>query len=137
MSIIKGLGQAKSGLRSQGKKLMTFTKTQVEIVGRNVVLEARKDGVVPKDLGGLGQSILYEPIDNGFGAKISANVLYAPYQEFGTGGKVDIPKGFEELAKPFHVGNGKMSMKAQPYLIPSAKNGFKDLVRRLSKEFRK
>ena len=134
MRFIHGLAASKASLRKQGKNLESFIKTQVEIVGRKGELEAKQKA--PKDLGGLGQSIAYESTKNGYGARLSANVFYAPYQEFGTGGKVNIPKGFEDMAKKFQTGNGKISMKAQPYLIPSAKNAYQDLVRRLRKRFR-
>jgi len=135
MSFIRGLGASKASLRLQGKNLEAFVKTQVEIVGRKGELEAKQKA--PKDLGGLGQSIAYESTKNGFGARLSANVFYAPYQEFGTGGKVDIPQGFEKLAAQFKTGDGKMSMKAQPYLIPSAKNAYKDLLLRLKRRIKK
>ena len=132
MSFVKGYRRSSNKLRLKGDNLKKFIKTQVEIVGRKAELEAKQRA--PKDLGGLGQSIAYESTNSGYGARISANVFYAPYQEFGTGGKVDIPQGFEVMAKKFQTGNGKMSMKAQPYLIPSAKNAYKDLLVRLKRK---
>lgn len=127
--IVKNLNGAKKDLRKQGDALLRSVKTQVEIVGRNVNLMAVKKA--PKDTGDLRSYIFYESIESGFGARITANSDYAAYQEFGTGGKVQIPAGFESIAAPFKTGDGTFSMKAQPYLIPAAKEGYKDLRKRL------
>lgn len=131
MSIIKNLGGAKKSFMLQAENLKSKIKDEVEIVGRKAELRAKQ--LSPVDLGKLSQNIFYESTNRGFGARLTANVEYAAFQEFGTGGKVDIPEGFDEIARQFHTGNGKMSMKAQPYLIPSAKEGFQDLVKRLKK----
>lgn len=131
MSIVKNLGGAKRSFRLQAENLKSKIKTDVEIVGRKAELRAKQ--YAPVDLGKLRQNIFYEATNKGFGARLTANVEYAAFQEFGTGGLVDIPKGFENVAKQFHTGNGKMSMKAQPYLIPAAKEGFQDLLKRLKK----
>ena len=131
MKAIKNLAGAKKGMKLKSNLLKDEVKAQVEIVGRKT--SQRASNLAPVDLGKLKQSIYYEPINNGLGARITANVEYAPYQEFGTGGLIDIPKGFEDVAIKFKTGNGKISMKAQPYLIPSAKEGYQDLVKRLKK----
>ena len=67
--------------------------------------------------GGLKSSIAYKPL--GFlDYEVVAPITYAPYVEFGTGGLVQIPKGFEDLAQQFYV-NGKGRNRAQPFLIPA------------------
>jgi HK97 gp10 family phage protein len=49
-----------------------------------------------------------------------ANAPYSAYVEFGTGGKVRIPKGFEELASKFKGKNRKkINIKPQPFFIPA------------------
>ena len=56
----------------------------------------------------------------GFGQSITFSVDYAPFMEFGTGGLVDIPSGFEELATQFKgSGKRKINLKPQPFLIPA------------------
>jgi phage gpG-like protein len=132
---LKNLGGAKKSFRIKAENISKFIREQVEIVGRNVELEAKK--AAPVDLGKLRQSIFYESTKGGLGARITANIRYAAFQEFGTGGKVDVPQGFEKVAKQFQTGDGRMSIKAQPYLIPSAKKGHEDLVRRLKRKIAK
>jgi HK97 gp10 family phage protein len=51
---------------------------------------------------------------------IFANAPYSAYVEFGTGGLVSVPKGFEEIAKKFKgKGIKKIDIKPQPFLIPA------------------
>jgi HK97 gp10 family phage protein len=116
-------------LASHKKKTESEVDKLLEINGRKIQLKARQRA--PKDLGGLGQSIHVEFPKRQ--AVISANVFYAPYQEFGTGGEVSIPKGFEELAKVFHTGNGRINIRPQPFLIPSYEEGKVQFMKDLKK----
>jgi HK97 gp10 family phage protein len=51
---------------------------------------------------------------------IFSNAPYSAYVEFGTGVKVSIPKGFEELASKFKgKGRKKINIKPQPFFIPA------------------
>lgn len=132
---VRNVEGAKSAFRLQGENIRKFVKEQVEIVGRKGELEAKQKA--PIDLGKLRQGIFYESTNNGYGARLTANVNYAAYVEFGTGGKIQVPFGFDRMAKEFKGGNVKViNMKAQPYLIPSAKNAFVDLQRRLKKKMK-
>lgn len=97
-----------------------------------VAAKAKRDA--PIDLGGLRQSINTEYSSVQLEGKISANAPYAPYVEFGTGGMVEIPQGFEEMASAYK-GNGKrqVNLPARPFLIPAAKEGAKKLEAKLLK----
>jgi len=66
------------------------------------------------------------------------NVSYAPYQEFGTGLKVRVPKGYEDVAIKYK-GRGvrKVNLKPQPYLVPSIELNTPKLIARLKKIFSK
>ena len=68
--------------------------------------------------GKLKQSIYHKMDYIKATAQLGATEMYAPYVEFGTGTKVSIPKGFEEMAMKFYV-NGKGTMSAHPFLIPA------------------
>ena len=65
---------------------------------------------------------------------VSVNAPYAPYVEFGTGGLVEIPQGFEELAAKFK-GRGvkKVNLPARPFLIPAALKEGEILLEQLAK----
>lgn len=51
-------------------------------------------------------------------APIVAGVHYAPYVEFGTGSKVEVPPGAEGEAMKHYV-NGEGRTPAQPFLFPA------------------
>lgn len=87
---------------------------------RQILNDAKKNA--PKLTGKLRNSGI---VENGEQvSKITFNADYAPFLEFGTGGNVDIPAGFEELAIQFKgAGKRQINIKAQPYLIPAFLKG--------------
>jgi len=100
---------------------------------------------VPIDTTELSNNIFYEKV-NRFVYKIFVNLNkapYAPFVEFGTGGKVDIPKGWEKLAETFKGDNiKKIDLKARPYLYPAFRDGsvqylkdLKSVLKQLSNKF--
>ena len=111
--------------RSTPEKL----KQQVKVSGRAILNESKKRCPVysvPKGQkathtgGNLRKSGFMELKDNGYNAAITYSAPYAPFVEFGTGGLVSIPAGFEELAAEFKGKTGKKhNMRAQPFLIPA------------------
>ena len=63
-----------------------------------------------------------------------ANAPYAAYVEFGTGGTVSIPKGFEEMASKFKgKGIRKINLKPRPFFIPSYLEGIQQYPKELRK----
>ena len=75
----------------------------------------------PVDLGQLRQSIGNTTASVGNNRSlIFANAPYAAHVEFGTGGAVSIPKGFDQLAIKFKgKGIKQINLRPQPYLIPA------------------
>lgn len=72
-------------------------------------------------VGNHARMINSKVINNGYTARLNANADYAPYLEFGTGGLVDIPEGFEKLAATFKgKGIKKINLPARPHIIPAA-----------------
>lgn len=51
---------------------------------------------------------------------VGSALKYAPYVEFGTGGEVTVPAGYEDFAYQF-IGKNikKIDLKPRPYLIPA------------------
>lgn len=117
------------------KRVPLESKKDVEIWGRTV--EAKVKANAPVDLGALRASISYEPIDGGNGAKVTANVPYAAFIEFGTGAGVLIPPGWEEVAARFKgSGERKVTLQPQPYLIPAFDTEVPNLLNRLQARLR-
>lgn len=128
---IEGLNEFRNSLKRYAEKFPKETSDAIKEEGFNLQAMAKRDA--PVDTGKLRQSI---DIDNSeeFTSKVSVNVPYAPYVEFGTGGEVQIPDGWEEIAAQFKgKGIRTINMKPQPYLIPN----FVKVRRRLTERIRK
>lgn len=102
-------------------------KTMVEI-------NAQQKALAPVDYGTLRSSLKftkvapleYEIVSSGAGSE------YAPYQEFGTGGLVNIPAGLEnEAAKYKGKGERQINMRPQPFFFAPAFKEFKELRKRI------
>jgi HK97 gp10 family phage protein len=82
--------------------------------------KARKDVVV--DNGILRNSIQLKEVNKGDKIiyTVGSALKYAPYVEFGTGGTVNVPAGYEDFAIQFKgKGMRKINLKPRPYLIPA------------------
>ena len=82
--------------------------------------KARKDVVV--DNGMLRNSIQLKEVNKGDKIiyTVGSALKYAPYVEFGTGGTVNVPAGYEDFAIQFKgKGIRKINLKPRPYLIPA------------------
>jgi HK97 gp10 family phage protein len=82
--------------------------------------KARKDVVV--DNGILRNSIQLKEVNKGDKIiyTVGSALKYAPYVEFGTGGTVNVPAGYEDFAMQFKgKGIRKINLKPRPYLIPA------------------
>ena len=71
---------------------------ELKIVSIDAELRAKQ--LAPKNNNDLSKSINAKQVDD-LNWQLLANVIYAPFVEFGTGGKVDIPKGFKRFAEQF------------------------------------
>lgn len=73
-------------------------------------------------------------LDKPFHKEIFNNVKYAPYVEFGTGGKVKIPKGLEKIAEQF-IGKGirEVNLPARPFFFAPFFEQKKEFIKRLKK----
>lgn len=107
----------------------------------SIVADAKQRVVV--DLGQLRQSIGNTTAtikeNRSF---VFANTPYAAYVEFGTGGTVNVPKGFEPIAIRFKgKGIRQVNLKPRPFLIPAYLIGLnnygKKLVSALDRETKK
>lgn len=87
---------------------------------------------VRKDLGDLAQSAYRVVGDTS--ATVGFNAHYAPYVEFGTGGKVDVPSGLEDYAIDF-IGAGikQVNLTPRPFLFPAWKSNGIKLMDKLNK----
>ena len=93
-------GQAEV-LKSLRDKLFDTNSRLTEVIQKGAFDIERDAKVLARvDLGRLRASITVEMVSDEE-ARIGTNVEYAPYVEFGTGGKVSIPIGYESYASQF------------------------------------
>jgi len=74
------------------------------------------------DKGRLVGSIQLKEINKGdkIMYTVGSALKYAPYVEFGTGGTVNVPAGYEDFAIQFKgKGIRKVNLRPRPYLIPA------------------
>lgn len=113
------IGKLLSQIDSFGNEAQRLAVAVTNSTADNIVTMAKQKVVV--DLGQLRQSIGHTNATVGNNRSfIYANTPYAAFVEFGTGGLVNVPKGFEEIAIKFK-GRGikQVNLRPRPYLIPS------------------
>lgn len=112
-ALIKRLG----GLAPQLSKEVAL---EVNAAALAIQSKARRD--VPVDNGILRNSIQLKEISTKDKViyTVGSALRYAPYVEFGTGGLVSVPAGYEDFAIQFKGKKGfKINLRPRPYLIPA------------------
>jgi len=104
---IKGMSEALSKFDKYGKKVQAEIKDEVGASALKIYSDAKR--LAPVNLGTLRNTIFIDsvsPAANKFMFTIGAKAKYAPYIEFGTGGKVSIPAGYQSYASQFKTKTG-------------------------------
>lgn len=100
-----------SGMENLTKMLKTIEDDLTKGVAEEIsasTMKIEKDAKrnAPVNIGTLRQSIHGESTLNGMTGKVIVDASYGAYVEFGTGGKVKIPAGYEEFAGQFRGKSG-------------------------------
>ena len=107
--------------------------------GLEIVRLAKRSA--PVDNGALKQSISAQR--SGKSINVVAAAHYAPYVEFGTGGRVDLTDMTQLGIPPSYAAQFKgkgirdINLPARPFFFSSARIGFKNLLNRLNGEIKK
>lgn len=98
---ISGISEVFKYFDKLDKTIQVNVKNEVNASALNIQSGAKR--LAPVNFGQLRNSIYLKEknVEGGFVFSVGSNAKYAPYVEFGTGGKVSIPKGFEQLASGF------------------------------------
>ena len=104
---IEGIEGLKKAIVDLDSKVKNDISKEMHASALKIQSDAKR--AAPVNLGQLRNSIILNPdSDNSLTYIVAATASYAPYIEFGTGGKVSIPSGFEDDAAKFKGGkNGK------------------------------
>ena len=130
---IDGIKAIQDKLNELSKESQQGLANEINNSAINIQRNAKRNVVV--DNGFLRGSIALEPI-NELTYTVEAKAKYAPYVEFGTGGLVDIPAGYEQYAAIFKgKGIRKVNLRARPFLIPAFENEVPQLMKRLKEMF--
>ena len=128
---LTGIKEVENALKTMDKHLRQDVGDEINASALNIQSSAKR--LAPVDLGFLRNNIALVPIgDLTFAVEAKAN--YSAYIEFGTGGQVKVPAGYEDLAMMFK-GRGlrTINIRPQPFLIPSYEIEKPKLIQRLKK----
>ena len=128
---LTGIKEVEKALKTMDKHLRQDVGDEINASALNIQSSAKR--LAPVDLGFLRNQIALVPIGD-LTYSVEARAKYSAYLEFGTGGLVKIPAGFEDLAILFK-GRGirTINIRPQPFLIPSYETEKPKLIQRLKK----
>lgn len=120
-----------------GKLEPTLAKeVAYEVNASALKIQSSAKRAVVVDNGMLRNSIQLKEINTGKKVvyTVGSYLRYAPYVEFGTGGKVSVPAGYEEFAIQFKgKGIREVNLRPRPYLIPAFENEIPVLRKNIKK----
>lgn len=129
---LKGNKALIKGIQNKSKKVKEMVSDEIEASTYKIHADASSN--VPVDTGILKSSLTPEYDRATLRGQVEARARYAPYVEFGTGGRVNIPQGLEAYASQFRgKGEARVSLPPQPFLFPASFREFPKLIQRINK----
>jgi len=129
---LSGIKEIQVALNKIDKQLTQDLSDEINSSALTIASSAKR--LAPVDMGFLRNSIGIEPSVSGLTYEVEAKAKYAAYIEFGTGGLVDVPAGYEDLAILFKgKGIRKVNIRPQAFLIPSFESEKPKLITRIKK----
>lgn len=129
---LTGIKEIQNALKDIDTKLKQDLADEMNASALNIQSNAKK--LAPVDLGFLRNRIELEIAANRLTYDVEAKAKYSAYIEFGTGGEVSVPAGYEDLAILFKGNNiRKVNIRPQAFLIPSFETEKPKLISRIKK----
>lgn len=118
-------------LKGLPKEVEDIVSVEIEVGVQDIRTDAMS--LIPVDTGRARNSINAE--SKGMSGEVSVDVEYAGYLEWGTGGEVDVPAGWEEMAEKWR-GQGKrtVNMPPRPFLRPAFEKAVPNIVKNIGNE---
>lgn len=132
---IKGNQAVIKGIRAYEKRSIETVKEEL----KNAVLKTEQEAKSETSgdaIEGLSQSINARISEEGLVGTVGSDLYEAPFREFGTGAKVQIPEGLEAYAMTFFI-TGEGTLPANPFLFGNARNNFREMMERLKRRLGK
>ena len=103
---LTGIESLQNALKKLDEKLVKEVSNEINASSLKIQSDAKR--LAPVNMGYLRNSIVLDGQIGSLTYNVEARMPYAPYVEFGTGGKVSIPTGYEDYASIFKgKGDGK------------------------------
>lgn len=129
---LKGNKALIKGLNNASKKTKQMVGDEIEASTFKIHADAASN--VPVDTGILKSSLQPEFDRSTLRGQVEARAKYAPYVEFGTGARVNVPQGLEQYAQQFKgKGIKQVNLPPQPFLFPASFREFPKLIQRINK----
>ena len=96
---LTGLPNLMSRLKTIEDNLTKGVANEISASTLKIERDAKRNA--PVNLGTLRRSIHAESTINGLTGRVIVDASYAPYVEFGTGGRVSVPNGYEAFAMQY------------------------------------
>lgn len=114
---IKGLKKLIGKVDRLPEEIATEVDAVLEAGAKDIVAEAKARA--PVDLAFLKNGIGFHQAAP-LSYKVTSNMEYSPFVEFGTGGFVQVPAGLESYAQQFRgKGIKEVNIMPQPFLFPA------------------
>ena len=136
MKIKVDIKQNKAIFKDVDKNMQSFLEDEIARTTQDIADDARANSNTSVKDGFLKASIIGESKE--LHGEIRADKHYAPYVEFGTGGKVDVPAGVEGFAINF-IGKGikEVNLRPRPFLFPAFFSNIELMKKRLIEKLKK
>ncbi len=137
---VTGVNELKAAFKKYGNDAVKEFASITEFKAREI--EQKAKSLAPYDNGTLRQNIRAEK-QSELDWKVTSYMPYSAFQEFGTGGLVNIPDGWKSMAAQFK-GRGikQINIKPQPFMYPAFvfgrktyKKDIEDSLKRLNNKF--
>jgi HK97 gp10 family phage protein len=133
---LKGNQALIKGLEKVAKETKEIVGFEIEASAKHIEQDAI--GRVPVNTNFLRGSILAQADRSKLKAQVEVGMHYAPYVEFGTGGKVNVPNGLEDYARQFKgKGIRQVNLPPRPFLYPAFEAELPKLMQRINKGLEK
>lgn len=122
-----------SGLEKLSRDVAGVVTDEIEATLASTQADAIAN--TPVEFEALRASIMMEMNPADLSGEVYSTSSYAGYQEWGTGGNVDVPNGWEDMALPWKgKGVKQINLKPQPFMYPAFEKNVPDLIRNLKDE---
>jgi HK97 gp10 family phage protein len=123
-----------SKFNPEGDLQAFITEVDLELYAGAQDIEREAVSRAPVNLGNLKSSIVVEPKapNGGLKYEVIAGAKYAPFLEFGTGGNVRVPPGYEQFAMQFKGRTTPpIGIRPRPFMIPAFEMFKDEIIKRI------